>query len=268
MLRRHAVRLRVAAGGARAITPRRTRLAAMTLGAVLLVQVIAAAMLSPSIPNWAAHDFVLYRDAAARWLSSGEFYSGYQLAGPYPVVASEVLYPPVALALFVPFVYLPGALWILTPMFIIAWMVWRSRPSISGWVLILFLVTFPQVRPVSWAIDLVILGNPILWIAAFVALSSRWPAFGPFVLLKPAPAMIPFALLAVRSRQWWVGLAVLVVLSAALLPMWPDYVTVLLNARGTDFLYGLTGLPLVVLPVANRLAARLLLVEPSREDAG
>ena len=56
-------------------------------------------------------DFLLYRDAAARWLAGGPYFEPYQLAGPYPITAGDVLYPPVALWLFVPFTVLPAVLW-------------------------------------------------------------------------------------------------------------------------------------------------------------
>ena len=231
---------------------RRGRWVTFALVAVLLVQLIVAVMLQGLIPTWAGHDFTLYRDAASRWLATGEFYSAYQLAGPYPVVADEILYPPVALVLFVPFVYLPEVLWIAVPLAIIAWSVWSSKPSPLGWTVILFLVTFPQWRPVSYAVDIAVNGNPVLWVAAFVALASRYPVFGPFTLLKPTPAVVPFALVGIRHRSWWIGLAVFAGLCLAFLPMWGQYVTVLTNARGADLLYGLTGVPLLLLAGIGR----------------
>ncbi len=225
------------------------RLAIMALGAVLMVQVIAAVMVSPLIPEWPAHDFVLYRDAAARWLATGEFYSGYQLAGPYVVVADEILYPPVALLLFAPFTVLPAILWLLIPVGIVAWVVWSQKPSLRQWAVILFLVTFPVIRPVSFVLDMAILGNPTIWVAAFVALATRYPVFGPFALLKPVPALLPFALVGVRSRAWWIGLAIVASLSLAFLPMWFDYLTVLRNAQGGGVLYSLASLPVVLIPL-------------------
>ena len=46
-------------------------------------------------------DFTLYRDVTIRWLGGGPYFEPYQLAGPYPISAGDVLYPPVALWLFV-----------------------------------------------------------------------------------------------------------------------------------------------------------------------
>ena len=66
-------------------------------------------------------DFVLYRDAAARWLAGGPYFEPYQLTGPYPITAGDVLYPPVALWLFVPFTILPAVPWWVVPIGVTAW---------------------------------------------------------------------------------------------------------------------------------------------------
>ena len=224
----------------------RTRLGLSVLGAVLLVQVIVAIAMLVAIPEWIGHDFTVYRDAAERWLSGGSYFHPYQLQGPYPVVADEVLYPPVALLLFAPFVYLPAPLWVLIPLGVIGWIVWSSRPSVLGWVAVLFLVTFPQWRPMSWTLDLIGNGNPVLWAAMFVALATRFPVFGPFAWLKPTPLLIPFGLIGIRQRAWWVGLAILIALSLPFLPLCIEYLTVLRNARGVDALYAMTSVPLVL----------------------
>lgn len=235
----------------------RWRLVMMVLGAVLLVQVIAAVMLQPLIPSWAGHDFILYRDAASRWLATGQFYSPYQLAEPYPIVADEILYPPVALWLLVPFTVLPQVLWVIAPIGIVAAVLVRSRPSPTRWAVVLFLVTFPQWRPVSFTLDLLILGNPTIWVAAFVALATRFPAFGPFALLKPVPALIPFSLVGVWSRWWWVGLAAFAGMSLVLLPMWFDYLTVLRNAQGGGFTYSLASVPVVLIGLCRGPASEI-----------
>ena len=219
----------------------------MLLG-VLTVQLVVAAAMLVEIPAWMGHDFTVYRNAAERFVEGQGYFLPYQLSGPYPVVADEVLYPPFALALFVPFVWLPAPLFVLIPLTVLALTI---RPSL--WVL--FLLTFPQVRPMSWAMDLVGNGNPVLWVAMFVALARRYPVFGPFAWLKPTPVLLPFGLTGFPRRQWFVGLAVLVALSALVLPMWPQYATVLLNARGAGLLYGLTGVPLVLIPVVAMLGS-------------
>src|SRR4249919_2944324 len=77
---------------------------ALALSVVLLAIPIAFVLLVPHpLEQPFGVDFRLYQDATARWLASGQFYEPYQLAGPYPISAGDILYPPVALWLFVPF---------------------------------------------------------------------------------------------------------------------------------------------------------------------
>jgi len=100
-----------------------------------------------------------------------------------------------------------------------------------------------------WSVEIIASGNPGLWIAMFAALGTvRRPAFT-LVLLKPSLA--PFALLGARSRGWWVLLAAFVAVSLVLLPMWIDYVHVLLNGRGPLAVawYSIRDVPLVSVPL-------------------
>ena len=53
-----------------------------------------------------------------------------------------------------------------------------------------------------------------------------WPA--PFILLKPSFAMLAVA--GIWKRAWWVGLAVLVVVSVPFAAQWVTYATVLQHA--------------------------------------
>jgi hypothetical protein len=197
----------------------------------------------------AGHDFGVYSDAARRWMSGGGFYERYQLAGPYPVVDREVLYPPILLPLLVPFVWLPAMLWWIIPLGILTAIVVSWRPGPWAVVSILLCLTIPTVYDSSWSQIIVVAGNPVIWVAAFVALATRWPFFGPFALLKPTPVLMPFALVRVRRRAWWVGLAVLCAISLAFLPMWFDYVAVLRNARGVSLTYAVSNVPLLAIPV-------------------
>jgi hypothetical protein len=187
-------------------------------------------------------DFAIYHDGAARWLAGGPFYDPAQMA-PYEVIAGSVLYPPVALVLFVPFVFLPGVLWWAIPIGIVAWHVCRMRPGLWGWVGISLCLADPQ------TIQLIQAGNPVMWIAAAFALSFRWPWVGVFVLLKPS--LFPFALGGIRTREWWVALGVLALVSLVFLPMWVDWVRVVLNARGplSGLLYSLKDVPMMLIPL-------------------
>ena len=147
-------------------------------------------------------DFCLYRDAAARWLAGGPYFEPYQLAGPYPITAGDVLYPPVALWLFVPFTVLPALLWWAIPIAVTAWAIWRLRPEPAWWPLIALCVAWPTTLLKTWT------GNPVIWSVAAMALGVVywWPSV--FVLLKPS--LFPFALFGANRRSWWLALAVFV----------------------------------------------------------
>ncbi len=86
--------------------------------------VIAAALrfafwlirLAQDNPESLGVDYRLHMEAAQRWMDGGSFYQPWQLAAPYPTIgAGEILYPPIALALFVPFTFLPWVLWWAVP---------------------------------------------------------------------------------------------------------------------------------------------------------
>ena len=157
-------------------------------------------------------DFLLYRDAAARWLAGGSYFEPYQLAGPYPITAGDVLYPPVALWLFVPFTVLPAVLWWAVPIGVTAWAVWRLRPEPAWWPLIALCVAWPTTLLKTWT------GNPVIW--SVTALSFGviywWPSV--FVLIKPS--LFPFALFGANRRSWWIALAVFVAMCLPFGAMW------------------------------------------------
>lgn len=187
-------------------------------------------------------DFMLYRDAAARWLAGEGFYPAWQLAGPYDVWAggNPILYPPTALPLFAAFTVLPAILW-WSPLVIVAWSLRRASPL--ALLVVLGLVAWP-----ATAINVIWCGNPSMWAAAALALAvngQRWAA--PFVLLKPTLA--PFALFGIRSRTWWYGLAVFGVVSWMLVPLWHDYATAMLNASNAGWTYQLWHVPIMLIPL-------------------
>jgi hypothetical protein len=194
-------------------------------------------------------DFALYRDAAARWLGGGPFYEAYQLAGPYEVRAGDVLYPPVALLLFIPFTFLPALLWWAIPLGITGWSIVRLRPRPFVWPVMALCLWFPNT-----GIKL-LTGNPVIWSLAAIALGTiyAWPSV--FVLLKPTLA--PLALFGCRSRSWWIALAGFSAVSMLFLPMWFDYVRVILNAQTPSGpLYSLGEVPMMLIPVAAWLGRR------------
>jgi hypothetical protein len=205
-----------------------------------------------AVPDWwtvVGHDRAIYLDAAARWFAGGPFYPDRQLAGPFPILGSgEILYPPSSLWLLVPFTFLPAVLWYAVPVAVTAWCVVTLRPARWTWPLIALLVWYPR------TLTLVLLGNPTIWVVAALALACRGYSWaGPFVLLKPS--LFPFALIGIKSRAWWIGLAVAVVLSVPFWGMWVDWLTVLRNVSNTDWRYSFIDVPVMLIPVLARLSS-------------
>jgi hypothetical protein len=188
-------------------------------------------------------DFHTYLDATRSWLGGGAFYPPAQVAGPYTVTTGAVLYPPVALLLFVPFAFLPAALWWAVPTGITLAALWRYRPG--PWTLALI----TGCLALHGGVLLYWFGTPTIWFVAFVALVTihSWPG----VLIALKPAILPFALLGIRDRRWWIAAGVLALISLPLLPMWVDWLRTLLNARGprASLLYAVWDIPLLVVPL-------------------
>jgi hypothetical protein len=186
-------------------------------------------------------DFDLYRDAAARWQVNGTFFQPYQLAGPYPISAGDILYPPVTLWLFVPFTFLPGVFWWAVPLGVTLRVIEFLRPSPRVWPLIALCLAWPTTPLKIWT------GNPVMWAMAAVALGTiyRWPSV--FALIKPS--LFPFALFGANRRSWWIALSLFVALSVPFGSMWVDWVASVLNSRGGGILYSALEIPMLLLPL-------------------
>lgn len=240
----------VAQPGSRAIARVGVILALTATGVFLVLAVwevpIMLGLLNTG-PEWTRQsDFNFYRSAAQRWLSTGSFYLPSQLAGPYTIVLDrDVLYPPIALYLFVPFALgVPAPLFWVIPLAVLGYAILRWRPAVWTWP-VLAAILF-------WHATLsdLLLGNTDLWVAAAVAggLMWGWPSL--LVALKP-----PFGLLALvgaKRRSWWVGLPFVVVASVLMARLWADYLVTLRNS-GIPWTYSLPTLPLVVAPLVARL---------------
>ena len=237
--------------------PKAGRLIALLLLGVLGWELWTTWELLPQLPNLIGHDFTTYRDAAGSWLHGTGFYPPSQLAGPYEIREREILYPPVALLLFAPFTVLPAVLW-WTPVIVTAWVVWSHRPKPWAWIAILTLLVLPITSfTYSATLDMIYNGNPVMWSIMVVALATRYPVFGPFAFLKPTPLLIPFGLVGVRSRAWWIGLALFALACLAFAPMWPDYLRVLGNARGGGLVYSPASVFPMLIPVVAWLGSGL-----------
>ncbi len=197
-------------------------------------------------------DHAIYMSQAHRVLSGGPMYQAWQLAGPYVVtpdgLAHPEMYPPfVVLGLFVPMALLPDFLWWAIPLGIITAMVGYHRPSLWGWVGILACLAAPP----TW--QLIACGNPALWAAAAVGLGTRWGWPGALAMLKPS--LLPFALVGIRSRGWWVALAAVCAFSLVTLPLTIDWIRLTLNAQGYSAV-NLGNVPLLLIPVIAWVARR------------
>lgn len=190
-------------------------------------------------------DLELYRRAAARWLDGGSFYQPYQLAGPYDLNAlpMPVLYPPPTLPLFAVFTVLPAILWWAIPLAIVGVTMVQLRPRPVYLAAIAAIAVWPgTIVTILW------MGNPALWLVAALSLAlagHRWA--GALILLKPT--LLPFALVDVRSRAWWLAVVLLVAMSVLLLPLWVEYVTTLRNLQGGDWRYSAVQWPAMLIPV-------------------
>jgi hypothetical protein len=217
---------------------------------------VTAAIIAVTVVSWVGHwdlvvvawgsDYEFFLGVAHRWLSNGQFYQPHQLAGPYVAAINvDTLYPPAALVLFLPFVWLPAILWWVIPLGIIAFTVVLHRPQVWVWPFLALMLWWPRTQ------SIIVWGSTGMWIAAFIALAIRFRWMAALVMLKPSLA--PFALLGVGSRGWWVAGVVLAAVSA---PMLPDYLAALRNNVGPypGLDYSIQDIPFLAIPVIAWLA--------------
>jgi hypothetical protein len=186
-------------------------------------------------------DYQLYMDTAGRWLHGGSYFQPYQVAGPYQISAGDILYPPVALLLFLPFTVLPAFLWWVIPGGAIAWALRRLRPERVVWPLLAACALWPT-SPLK-----VLTGNPVIWAVAALALGVvyGWPSL--FVLIKPS--LFPFALVGARRRAWWVALGLFIAVSVPFGSLWIDWIHSVLNSQGGGLAYSSLEIPMLAFPV-------------------
>jgi len=193
-------------------------------------------------------DPLFYQDMGRRWLETGTFYTERQLSGPYETTTLvDNLYPPIALYLFVPFVFLPIILWWIVPLAVVGFVVWYLRPVAWSWPILALVIALPK------TISSAIYGNSDLWVAAAVAggVVLGWPA----ILAAFKPSLIYLALIGINRISWWFMAAILVVLSLPLLPLWLQYPTVIMNST-SGALYSIGNLPFMCLPIMAWLFSR------------
>jgi hypothetical protein len=217
---------------------------------VLLVAAWEAAQLWVIIDEQQAIgvDPVFYQDMGRRWLETGTFYTDRQLSGPYETTTLiDNLYPPIALYLFVPFVFLPLIMWWLIPLAMVGFVIWYLRPVAWSWPILALVIALPK------TISAAIYGNSDLWVAAAVAggVVLGWPA----ILAVFKPSLVYFAVIGINRISWWFMAAILVVLSLPLLPLWLQWPTVIANST-SGALYSIGNLPFMCLPILAWLFSR------------
>jgi hypothetical protein len=125
---------------------------------------------------------------------------------------------------------------------LLAYLIWSWRPSIWAVALILVCVAYPNNAITIFR------GAPVIVAAAVVGAALRWKWPGALILLKPS--ILPFALIGIRTRGWWVTAAILAVLTLPLLPLIPDWLRAVLDSRGYGgLLYSARDLPFLLIPV-------------------
>ena len=230
------------------------RLAATLVTVAFAVVALEAAWLTTSLilpdPIWdLGMDYRYYASLGARWLDDGSFYTARQLTGPYDLgllgVSSDVTnpYPPTALVLFVPASIAPAVMWWAVPIGVTGYVLWRIKPSVVGWLVIVAFLAWPR------AIGAYLFGNTDIWATAAIAAGLFWG--WPALLLTIKPTLLPFALIGIGHRAWFVGATAIVLMVVLGLPLWADYATAMSNLRGTaaGLTYNLGSIPLLAIPI-------------------
>jgi hypothetical protein len=161
------------------------------------------------------YDYANVMQGTQHWVDTGQLYWARQLEGPYDNSGLVMLYPPIALYLFVPFLVIPSALWWGIPLGILLWHLIRSRPGWWSWPI---LAACAGTIPAS---SVIVYGNTDMWTAAVVALACRWPGLGAALAFKPT--LLPLGILWLRRRAFWAGVVVVLLLCLPLGGLWIDW---------------------------------------------
>jgi hypothetical protein len=186
-----------------------------------------------------------YLDATRRWIETGSPYLPSEVAGPFQIEPETFLHPPVAIYLLAPFLVLPVVLWWAIPIGIVAWCVASWRPADWTWPVIAALLALSR-----FMIPLIV-GNTDLWVWAAIAAGLRfgWPAL--LVVIKPS--LIPFMLIGIRRKPWWIAAAIILVASLPFGALWSDWISVVHNAP-KDLGYSVPNVPWLAVPIVAWLA--------------
>lgn len=188
-------------------------------------------------------DIAGYLDGTRRFLVTGSPYE----TGVLTLSAHSFIHPPIALALFLPFLWLPSILWWAIPIVGTAYLVVRSRPAPWTWPLIALALLWPRSQ------GAILAGNSDLWVMFVVALGVRfgWPIVG--LILKPTFA--PLGLLWLRDRRTRIAALGIGLAMLPLLPLWLQWFSVVRQIDG-GLAYSIGSLPLVLLPTVAWSSSR------------
>jgi hypothetical protein len=199
--------------------------------------------------NLVGIDWEFYAGLGQRWAMTGSLYLPYQfvpydvhiehLPGAREVATMPSLYPPVAGPFFWLVGLLPAPLWWTIPLGIIAWSLRGARPW--TWPILGAVLCWPNTS------SSIIAGNTTMWVAAGMALASRWGWPAVIVVLKPSFA--PLALIGMWHRRFWLAVVLLTLVSIAMAGEWVRYAQVLVNGRGPGLLYSVPDIPFVLAPL-------------------
>lgn len=251
--------------GRRRLSSRAIRILGYALLVILVPMAIASARYADHAVDvhpliWYGIDLEIMRELGSRWLASGSMYLPYQMAGHYattvqlPLANTPALYPPAAGPVFGVVGLLPWplavVLWWGIPLGILAYAFARWRPAPIAWALMALMFVHPA-TPMAFMV-----GGTSMWAAALVAAGLLWHWPAALLLLKPT--FLPFALIGIRHRSWWITAAGVVVLT--LLGPWRDYIDVARNA--SDIAYTLQAIPLLLVPVIAWLGSTRHFLRP------
>jgi hypothetical protein len=224
--------------------------------AAMLVAVYGGALRRHEV-GW---DFGLYRQIGEMWLSSGRAYFPGQFTGSFVNHGDVDLYPPIALYLFVPFAYLPAALWWAIPLGVTTWSIAEWRPARWSWPILAWLGS-SLVMAAS-----VVYGSTNIWAMGALALALRFAPAAWWFAIKPS--YFPLALLFARRRSWWLAAGVVGVASVVPGGLWLDWLASLGHYHGETLSYSVGGWPMLGIPVVAWLGRRRLPeVDSARVDA-
>ena len=218
----------------------------LALGGIAFVVVVYVSCFLHAKPADIGADFAVCQREAQAWLGGAPMYPAFELAGPYKVATfGLILYPPITIALFAPTLLLPTPLWWLIPGAVTTAIICRLRP---GGIWLLAMAWCLLLRP---SMDLIVAGNPDIWLVAALAVAVHWRPAAAFVLLKPS--VFPLALIGIRSRGWWAVVGVFAVVSLVLLPQTLNWLAVIRNSQGGyrpgGLIYSLQDVPLLAVPL-------------------